>query len=97
MPKRFQESFGLKVAIIIDCFEIFIEHPSNLCASSTTWSIYKHKKIVKVLIWIAPQGMVTNMSKTWGGQVSDKYLTENCGFLQNLLPGDIVLADRGFT
>jgi len=28
--------------------------------------------------------------------VSDKHLTENCGMLKKLLPGDIVLADRGF-
>ena len=25
------------------------------------------------------------------------YLTENCGLLKHLLPGDLVLADRGFT
>ena len=31
-----------------------------------------------------------------GGRVSDKYLTEHCGILDKLLPGDIVLADRGF-
>jgi len=31
-----------------------------------------------------------------GGRVSDKYLTEHCGILWKLLPGDIVLADRGF-
>ena len=30
------------------------------------------------------------------GRTSDKHVTENCGFLDNLLPGDIVLADRGF-
>ena len=28
--------------------------------------------------------------------MSDKYLTESCGILQKLLPGDVVLADRGF-
>jgi hypothetical protein len=28
--------------------------------------------------------------------VSDKHLTEKCGLLNKLLPGDIVLADRGF-
>ena len=28
--------------------------------------------------------------------MSDKYLTEHCGILDKLLPGDIVLADRGF-
>ncbi len=36
------------------------------------------------------------ISKGWGGRVSDRYLTENCGILDNLLPGDLVLADRGF-
>ena len=30
-----------------------------------------------------------------GGHVSDKHLTENCGLLNKLLPGDIVLAGRG--
>ena len=36
------------------------------------------------------------ISKGWGGRVPDVYLTENCGLFQNLLPGDSVLADRGF-
>ena len=91
-----QVSFGKRVAIIIDCFEVFIERPSNLCARATTWSNYKHKNTAKVLIGIAPQGAVTYVSEAWGGRVSDKHLTENCGILHNLLPGDIVLADGGF-
>ena len=28
--------------------------------------------------------------------MSDKFLTEHCGILDKLLPGDVVLADRGF-
>ena len=28
--------------------------------------------------------------------MSDKYLTESCGMLKKLFPGDIILADRGF-
>ena len=28
--------------------------------------------------------------------MSDKHLTKNCGLLNKLLRGDIVLADRGF-
>ena len=29
--------------------------------------------------------------------MSDVHLTENCGLLRKLLPGDMILADRGFT
>lgn len=96
MPVCFQESFGKKVLIIIDCFEIFIERPSNLEARATTWSNYKHKNTVKVLLGITPQGVILFVSYTWGGRISDKYLTDHCGILKKLLPGDIVLADRGF-
>ena len=51
---------------------------------------------MKFLIGITPQGVVSFISKAWGGRVSDKYITENCGILNNLLPDDIVLDDRGF-
>jgi len=31
-----------KVAVILDCFEIFIERPSILKARAMTWYNYKH-------------------------------------------------------
>ena len=31
-----------------------------------------------------------------GGRASDKYITEKCGILENLLPGYILFADREF-
>lgn len=37
------------------------------------------------------------MSEACGGRTSDKLLTENCGILDKLLPGDTVMADRGST
>ena len=45
---------------------------------------------------LTPQGSISFISKGWGGRTNDKHVTANCGFLDNLLPGDIVLADRGF-
>ena len=97
MPMCFQFSFGKKTTTIIDCFEIFIERPSNLLARAQTFSNYKHHNTAKVLIAITPQGSICFTSKAWGGRTSDKYLTEKRGLLNNLKPGDLIMADRGFT
>lgn len=96
MPVQFQRHFGKNCAVIIDCFEVFIERPSNLRARAETWSSYKHHNTVKFLIGISPQGVISFISRSWGGRCSDKHITENCGFLNNIMPGDLVLADRGF-
>ena len=81
---------------IIDCFEIFIERPANLLARALTYSSYKSHNTMKYLVGITPQGTVSFISKGWGGRTSDKYITEHSGFLNNILFGDVILADRGF-
>ncbi len=96
MPYCFRPKYGLKLVSIIDCFEIFIEKPSDLFAKAATYSQYKSYNTAKYLIGIAPQGVISFISKGYGGRVSDKYITMHCGFLTQLLPGDVVLADRGF-
>lgn len=96
MPLQFRQHFNRKCISIIDCFEVFIERPSNLEARMETWSSYKHHNTVKFLVGITPQGTVSFISKAWGGRVSDKYITEHCGFLNKIQAGDLILADRGF-
>ena len=96
MPFCYRRHYGLRVVSIIDCFELFIEKPSNLLAKACTWSTYKHYNTAKYLISVTPQGSISLISKGWGGRTSDKYITEHSGYLSNLLPGDIILADRGF-
>lgn len=58
--------------------------------------IAKYHNTIKVLIVITPQGVISFISECWGGRVSDAHLTEQCGILKKLLPGNIVLADVGF-
>ena len=65
-------------------------------AWAKTWSSYKHHHTAKLLVGITKQGSVSFISRGWDGRASDKFITEQCGFLSNILPGDIDLADRGF-
>ena len=96
MPLEFRRHFR-QCVIIIDCFEIFIERPTALLPRAQTWSNYKHHNTIKYLIGVTPQGSIGFISKGWGSRTSDVHLTENSGLLEKFMPGDIVLADRGFT
>ena len=60
------------------------------------YSNYKSSFTMKFLIGIAPSGLITFLSKSYGGRVTDCHLTTESGFLNLLEPGDVVLADKGF-
>ena len=81
MPMCFRALYQNKVAVIIDCFELFTEKPSGALNQVQTYSNYKHHQTVKYLIGISPQGTVTFISDGWGGRTSDKHIVEKSGFL----------------
>ena len=96
LPRAFKNSFPRCVAII-DCFEVVIERSSDFNARASSWSNYKQRNTCKYLLAITPQGSISFVSQGYGGRASDKQITEECGILEHLLPGDQILADRGFT
>lgn len=95
LPASFQKFTNIRC--IIDCTELYIERASSLTAQSLTFSNYKHHTTVKFLVAIVPTGAICYVSAGWGGRVSDRYITEKCDFLNHILPGDVVMADKGFT
>ena len=58
---------------------------------------YKHHNTEKCLIGIMPKGTISFLVKGWGRRNSDQYLTENSKFLEYIVHGDTVKADRGFS
>ncbi|XP_065209267.1 uncharacterized protein LOC135837802 [Planococcus citri] len=97
IPACFRNNFGDKFAIILECFEVSTQKPSSLRANQQSFSNYSGTNTVKYLIGITPHGVVSFVSKGYEGRVSDRVITEDCGILKNLLPGDVVLVDQGFT
>ena len=82
--------------IILDCTEFFIEIPSSLVNQTLTYSSYKSHNTFKLLVGISPTGVVTFLSKLWGGNASDMQIVQESGLLDLLEKGDSVMADKGF-
>ena len=61
MPMVFRTHYP-KCVVIIDCFEIFIDRPTNLLAQAQTFSSYMHHHTVKYLIGVTPQRTVSFIS-----------------------------------
>lgn len=95
MPKSFKKSFH-RTSAIIDCTEFFVQRPKTPTCQSATYSSYKHHNTFKCLVSITPPGAFNYISDLWSGNVSDRYITENSSFLDNIEPFDEVMADRGF-
>ena len=57
---------------------------------------YKKHNTAKAFIAVSPTGSIIFISKAWGGRVTDKTITHECGFLDHIERGDVILADRGF-
>ncbi|XP_062849916.1 uncharacterized protein LOC134312143 [Trichomycterus rosablanca] len=83
--------------IVLDCTEVAVSNTERLDTQSHLYSHYKGRTTLKALIGVSPNGVITYASDLYGGSASDKAITADCGLLQHLQPGDMVMADKGFT
>ncbi|XP_070390457.1 uncharacterized protein [Dermacentor albipictus] len=96
MPESFRNSEYSHTTCIFDCTEALMQRPRKLMARSQSYSQYKGANTMKFLTVIAPNGFIMFVSDVYGGRASDKYIVKTCGVEEYLLPGDEIMADRGF-
>uniref|UniRef100_A0A672FQU9 DDE Tnp4 domain-containing protein n=1 Tax=Salarias fasciatus TaxID=181472 RepID=A0A672FQU9_SALFA len=94
LPKDLGAKYPL-LQCTLDCTEVLIQRPRQVQAQ--TWCDYKKHNTAKYLVAIAPNGMISFLSKGSGGRTPDKHIVRESGFLDLVDPGDVILADRGFT
>ena len=93
-PSSFSQFGSCREAI--DCTDIEIATPGLMNQQNATYSNYRGMHSFKVIVGVAPNGVITYVSNLYPGSISDKVIVQQSGFLNHLTAGDMVLADKGF-
>lgn len=95
LPEAFEKNYP-ETRVILDCTEVNTEVPPEVKERVLMYSEYKHHHTVKFMVGCTPSGFISFVSKCYGGRAGDCFITNDCGILDLLEPGDVVLADKGF-
>ena len=93
-PSSFRQ-FG-SCQIVIDCTDIEIAAPGLTSQQNATYSSYRGMNSFKVIVGVAPNGVITYVSHLYPGSISDKAIVQQSGLLNHLPAGDMILPDKGF-
>lgn len=95
MPTSFGDFSSCR--IVLDATEITQDVPGNdMRLQASTYSGYKNSHTVKSVTGVAPNGALVFITKLHPGSTSDVAIVEHCKVLEQLSPGDMILADKGF-
>lgn len=94
MPVCFKEFNSTRV--VLDCTEIPIESFSCQNCRDTTYSHYKGSHTAKFLIGVTPSGLISYLSKGYGGRSSDNTIFSKSKLLDKMEEGDSIMVDKGF-
>ncbi|RLU15714.1 hypothetical protein DMN91_011469 [Ooceraea biroi] len=95
LPEAFKKHYP-DTRVIIDCTEVNTEIPPQVKERVLMYSEYKHHHTVKFLVRCTPNGFVSFVSKCYGGRAGDCFITNDCGIIDLIEPGNLVMADKGF-
>ena len=84
------------VRIVLDCTEMHIQKPKELCCQQATYSRYKSDCTIKFMTGVTPGGMISFVSKAYGGKISKDAIFEQSNILDLLEKGDAITVDKGF-
>lgn len=83
--------------VMLDCIEIHVAKPKCLCCRVKLYSNYKARSTMKVMSGVSSGGLITFVSKAYGGRSSDKAIFEKSGIVDKLESHvDFVMVDKGF-
>ena len=82
--------------VIIDGTECPIQKPKFPIAQQSTYSTYKNRNTVKVLVGVTPGGMSRYISPAYGGSASDRQIVERSDLPSMCDPKDSIMSDKGF-
>ena len=80
MPEVFKNEYP-NTRLILDATELGVERSSSLLSQACTFSTYKNRNTVKVLVGITASGAVSFVSQAYEGSISDRKLVEVSGLL----------------
>lgn len=76
--------------------KFLLKKPSNPVSQRATFSSYKNRNTVKVVVGSTPGGLVSYLSPAYGGAASDRQIIERSGLTDMCCASDSIMADKGF-
>jgi len=95
MPTDFGAKYP-KTRIIVDGTECPINKPTQPVAQQATFSTYKNRNTLKVVVGSTPGGLISYISPAFGGSTSDRQIVESTALPKLFDANDEVMADKGF-
>lgn len=95
IPREFKKLYP-KTRIILDGMEYPVKKPKDPSAQQATYSTYKNRNTLKIIVGASPGGLVTYIPDSYGGAASDRALVERSDLMTVCDPKDEIMVDKGF-